>query len=820
MDVYKFGGTSVGSADNMMKVIGIIRNRIEVARPLVVVSSAMSGITDLLIAMSKEAAQGKESYLGHFHRFRDLHTQTAMALLGDSSHPIFKALDENHQVLKDLLKGIYLVREVSPRTLDYVLSFGERNACYLLAKALHHNRISARYIDARQLVVTNRQFNHAKVDFDATQQKVTTFFKDTDSKEVSIVTGFIAADKGGLTTTLGRGGSDYTAAILAACLDADTLEIWTDVDGVLTTDPRKVSEAFTIPELSYSEAMEMSHFGAKVIYPPTILPALQKGIPIFIRNTFNPEFKGSKISASRGDSHHEVPIKGISSLNTIALMSLIGSGMMGVPGISARLFRALYEKEINVILITQASSEYTITFAIQESEVELATEALQDAFEKEIAHGQLSIQTTDKPMSIIAVVGEGMKSTPGISGRLFEVLGQNGININAIAQGSSELNISFVINRLDEKKALNLIHDAFFLSAARKYHLYIVGVGLIGSTLLEQISSQHDYLMREHNLDIRVAGIANSKHMAFDNLGLHTSDYQEALNRSNLQSDVSSFITRMIEDNLPNTIFVDNTASASYSPHYADILAQSISIVTPNKIAASSSYEQYKRLKQIAKSRNIAYLYETNVGAALPILSTMKSLIDSGDRIHKIEAVLSGSLSFIFNNYDGSQGFADVISEAKRLGYTEPDPRDDLSGKDLQRKSVILAREAGFPIEMSDVVIHPILSSASLNAATIDAFMQQLASEDDRYRSMVEKAFTNNRKLRIVCNITVDQSTVQLTEVDENHPFYSLQGSDNMIVIYSDRYSTQPLIIRGPGAGAAVTAGGVFSDILYIAKNI
>lgn len=820
MNVLKFGGSSVASAERIEEVIKIIVERQQSDGSMVVVFSAMGGITDLLIQMSTKAARGDASYIAAFHQFRDKHTFTARQLFGEKlPNSVAQELDENHDTLKDLLKGIFLVREISPRTLDYVLSFGERNSCFLISETLHHRGHSATYVDARKIIKTNKSFNKAKVKFKTTQEAVLDYFSKSNPSTVHIVTGFIASDVGGLTTTLGRGGSDYTAAILAAILDASVLEIWTDVDGVLTTDPRKVKEAFTIKHLSYLEAMEMSHFGAKVIYPPTIHPALIKQIPIYIKNTFNPSFEGTLISQDTKPTVKS-PIKGISSLGNIAMINLVGSGLMGVPGISARLFNSLAQAEVNIILITQASSEYSITFAVNQEDLSRAKTAINSTFEKEIAAKQIRLEESSEEQCIIAVVGENMKSVPGISGRLFETLGMNGINIAAIAQGSSELNISFVIDKKDESKALNLIHDSFFLSDARKYHLFIMGIGLIGGTLIEQIHQQKDTLLREKGIDLRVAGIANSKCMFFDSKGIDLNDYRSLVTLSNKPSSPEAFLREMVALNLPNSIFVDNTANVDIPNLYDQILNRNISVVTPNKIATSSSFERYRQLKKIARQRNIHFLYETNVGAGLPVLSTIKSLLDSGDNIRKIEGVLSGSLSYIFNNYTSTSKFVDWIKDAKEKGFTEPDPREDLSGSDVKRKIVILSREAGFALESEEVLAEPILPKSCMEAMGVGAFLKCVEEEDQQFEKQIKTAESRGEKLRFIASMEGGKAAIGLQSVGPSNPFYGLQGSDNMIVLTTDRYHSNPLVIRGPGAGADVTAAGVFSDIILITQSI
>jgi len=815
MKVLKFGGSSVKNAENISKVLDILQSKISKGERFAVVCSAMGGITDLLIKMSELAASGKDEYIAYYHQFRDRHESTAKILLDDDYLTIADKLDQNYSVLKDLLKGIFLVREVSPRTMDYVLSFGERNSNFIIAKALQKRGVAADYLDAREIIVTNKEFGAAKVDYELTNLRVQHHFADVDS--VQIVTGFIASDRGGLTTTLGRGGSDYTAAIMAGALDAQELEIWTDVDGVLTSDPRKVKKAFTVDQLSYAEAMEMSHFGAKVIYPPTILPAMSKSIPIYIKNTFNPEHPGTKIHTDPDDGFRS-PIKGISALTGIALMNLEGSGMMGTPGISGRLFSTLATADINVILITQASSEHSISFAIADHDAIKAKKLLEKEFQREIDSRNILPIGVNKSQVIIAVIGENMKSVPGVAGSLFNSLGRNGINVVAIAQGSSELNISFVIDSADQSKAMNLIHDSFFLSEQKSIHVFSIGVGLIGGTLISQIEDQKDYLKDDLSLELKIAGLSNSRKMLFDEDGIDAHGWKKRLDKSDGKANIRSFVDTMKTMNLPNTIFIDNTASGEVPKFYKEILEASISIVTPNKIATSSSYAQYLDLKNTARKNNVQFLYETNVGAGLPVISTLQGLINSGDRIDKIEAVVSGSLSYIFNNFDGTKPFSELVMEAKELGYTEPDPRDDLSGSDVRRKIIILTREAGIAIEPEDVELDPILPESCMNADGIDAFFQALEGENDHFKSLIENAKKEGKVLRFITSTQNGKAKIGLQAVGPENPFYSLQMSDNMIVFTTKRYDARPLIVRGPGAGAEVTAGGVFSDIITIGK--
>ncbi|MBK7872388.1 MAG: bifunctional aspartate kinase/homoserine dehydrogenase I [Saprospiraceae bacterium] len=817
MKVLKFGGSSVATPDRILGIAQILKDYYTQGEQFTVVFSAFGGVTDSLIKMARLAADGDESYFAYFEAFSQRHLDAIKDLLTPSYlEGALPELENNHEVLKNLLYGIFLVREISSRTMDYVLSFGERNSAYIISHVLRQNGLNASYLDARKIIKTDNKFGSAKVDFELTFKKIKEYY--TQNTDLQIVTGFVASAKGGLTTTLGRGGSDYTAAILGAGLDAEVIEIWTDVDGVLTADPRKVKKAFTIPTMTYAEAMEMSHFGAKVIYPPTIQPALLKKIPIVIKNTFNPKFVGTFIS-DKTDSNGRA-VKGISSINNIALLTLQGSGLFGAPGTAARLFTSLAKANINVILITQGSSEHSISFAVQPEAAKKARRQVEKEFEYEINNGTVESIKIETDLSVIAAIGENMRYRPGIAGRLFRALGKNGINVVAIAQGSSELNISVVINLSDESKALNALHEAFFLSDVKELHLFVAGTGLIGSALLEQIKQQSKYLKEHRSLEIKVVGMTNSRKMLFDENGIQLDNWKVTLQEKGEPSNFHAFIEKMKSLNLSNTIFVDNTASEAVAKFYENILDASISISTPNKIATSSAFLQYQRLKNIATKRSVQFLYETNVGAGLPVISTLNDLIDSGDRILKIEGVLSGSLSFIFNSYKEGQKFSHIVKEAKKLGYTEPDPRIDLNGIDVRRKLIILARETGLPLEAEDVEIKNILPTSCQQAESVKDFFEALEQEDDNFEKMRIKAASKNKALRMIAKLEDGKAIISLEAVDMSHPFYFLSGSDNMIVFTTERYKERPLVVRGPGAGAEVTAAGIFAEIIKIGNYL
>ena len=817
MKVLKFGGSSVAKPERIKSIIEILKTYQARGEKFTVVCSAFGGVTDSLIEMSTKAACADDSYLELFEAFSKRHIQAAKDLLKtDTEKAVLKGLKENHEVLKGILHGIFLVREASPRTMDYVLSFGERSSNYIIANALTLHGLPADYLDARKIIVTDKNFGSAKVDLATTYENIKAYYEQVDT--IQIVTGFVAADKGGLTTTLGRGGSDYTAALLAAGLEAEAIEIWTDVDGVLTTDPRKVKKAFTIPTMTYGEAMEMSHFGAKVIYPPTIQPAFTKNIPIYIKNTFNPTFGGTYISNEKDESGPAV--KGISSISNVSLLTLSGSGMFGVPGTAGRLFNALAVAKVNIILITQGSSEYSISFAVQPKDAKKAKKGVEKEFAYEMRSNLVNPIKVEKDLSVVAIIGENMRYQPGISGRLFRSLGKNGINAIAIAQGSSELNISVVINKEDEAKALNALHASFFLSDTKELHLFMIGVGLIGSTLIKQIKEQAAYLKEKQSLEIKIVGLSNSKKMLFNPEGIDLDNWKDSLLASEQKTSFAGFIKQMKELNLANTIFIDNTANKEIDKYYEGILDSSISISTPNKIATSSSYAQYQTLKQTAEKRGVQFAYETNVGAGLPVISTLNDLINSGDRIIKIEGVLSGSLSFIFNSFKEGTKFSEIVKEAKTRGYTEPDPREDLSGLDVRRKLIILSRETGLAMEPEHVNIQNILPQACNDAPTVAALMVEIEKADDYFEAMRKEAADKGGVLRMIAKLEDGKASIALESVGPDHPFYALSGSDNMIVFTTERYRERPLVVTGPGAGAEVTAAGVFAEIIKIGNYL
>ncbi len=815
MRILKFGGTSVGTPQTIKDLllpilVGYHRRR----QPFAVVFSAFSKVTDSLIEMARRAAQGDSTYLWLLDELHRRHSACIEALLpAEHRSPVESSLEEHFTDLNDILHGIYLLREATARSLDFVLSFGERNSTLILTHAMRQAGLPAEYVDARHIIRTDGHFGHARVDIETTYRLIQEHFA-RHTHAIQAVTGFIGSTDEGLTTTLGRGGSDYTAALLGAALEAEAVEIWTDVDGVLTADPRRVKKAFTLPAMTYREAMEMSHFGAKVIYPPTIRPAMGKGIPLLIRNTFNPSFEGTYIGPSVPPEQVRHPVRGISSINRISLMTLEGSGLFGVPGTAARLFSALAREGVNVVLITQGSSESSITFAVSPQQAESARQAVEREFAYELRNGEVEPLRIEHDLAVVAIVGEGMRYTPGISGRLFQALGRNGINVVAIAQGSSERNISVVLSAADETKALNAIHEAFFLSETKTVNLFIVGTGRIGSALLEQISRQADFLRRRRRLEIKVVGLANSRRMVFEPDGIPLAEWRTKLEQSPPAFSMSAFVEEMKRLNLPNAIFIDNTASEEVVRYYEHILDASISISTPNKLATSARWEAYKRLKRIAERRGALWRYETNVGAGLPIISTLNDLIHSGDRILRIEGVLSGTLSFLFNHFTKGRRFSEIVEEAHRRGLTEPDPREDLSGNDVRRKALILAREMGMSIELEEVITEPFLPSDCFEAPSVEAFFEALRRCDTHLEALRAEAAEQGQLLRWVASVGPEQCFIGLQRIGADHPFYGLDGSDNMVVFTTERYSERPLVVRGPGAGAEVTAAGVFAEII------
>ena len=797
----------MGNAENIRLVKKILASQKE---PGIVVISAFNGVTDRLIHAAQLARNQQAAYREVATGLRNTHTEMVGDLLKDAikasvMQEVNKLMDE----FDEILQGIYQLRDLSPKTLDLVLSFGERLAAMIMANSL----AGAQYIDARELIRTDSLFGSATVDFSQSNQNIRNRFKGLDKK--AILPGFIASDADGETTTLGRGGSDYTAAIVAAALEAELLEIWTDVDGFMTADPRMVPKAYTVDCMSYEEAMELSHFGARVIYTPTLTPAYRAGIPIRVKNTFNPELAGTLITASSHCRQNEL-IKGISSIDYVSLVTVKGTGMVGKTGTSARVFSSLARAQVNVILITQASSEMTISFAVSPADEAKAVRALNEEFEMEIRHkNEMEIEVIAK-LSIIAIVGEGMRHTPGISAILFRSLGRNGISVIATAQGSSELNISVVIDVQSLKKAMNVIHEGFFLSDYRELHLYLAGLGNVGQKLMLQLTKQQQKLMEKLKLKVNLVGILNSRKMVIDPSGIDPSDYQDRLANGET-SDLDQLIDAIAEHNLRNSVFIDCTASDHVGMVYDRLFEKYVSVVTANKIAASSSYDNYSRLKKLAIQKGVKFSFETNVAAGLPVISTINDLIKSGDRILKLEAVVSGTLNYIFNTMSRNIPFSQAIRMAKEEGYSEPDPRLDLSGTDVKRKLLILARESGYRLEEEDIQVDPFLPE-SLFEGSEEAFWKGVEALDEEFEARRIEMEGKALKWRYLATLEEGKGRMGLVEVDASHPVYPLEASNNIILITTDRYRELPLIVKGYGAGADVTAAGVFADVIRVAN--
>jgi bifunctional aspartokinase / homoserine dehydrogenase 1 len=809
MRVLKFGGSSVANATNLQKVIQIIQSYNN-DQPTITVVSALGGITDALIKAATEASLHNEAYKTTLADIEAKHLDTVKNLIGITQQSSVLSMVKKHcNEIEDICNGVYLLGELSLRTKDNIMSFGELLSSKILSAALTDRAIEHHWLDSRQLITTNNNFGKAAVEVEHTNNAIERYLKQNIAP-LYIAPGFIAATQQGLITTLGRGGSDYTAAIYAAACNATVLEIWTDVSGMMTADPRLANNVKVIPHISYQEAMELSHFGAKVIYPPTIQPVMAKKIPTWIKNTFAPEDEGTLIEVENSNTQNT--ITGITSIKNIALLSLEGSGMVGIPGISKRLFEALANNNVNVILITQGSSEHSICVGVDALAADTAKQAVDTAFDIEITQGTIDPIFVEKELAVLALVGDNMKSHSGVSGKMFSTLGRNGINIRAIAQGSSEKNISAVILEADVKKAINVLHEAFFETAYKQVNLFIAGVGNVGKKLISQIIQQQTYLKEQLHIQLNVVGIANSKKMLINEEGIVLDNY-ETLLANGESSNISAFAAEAIRKNVRNSVFVDVTASEDVATCYESLLKKSISVVACNKIAASSLYSNYAKLKKTARNYNCKYLFETNVGAGLPIIGTLNDLKSTGDVIQKMDAVLSGTLNFVFNNYDGTKSFSSVVAQAQAEGYTEPDPRLDLSGKDVMRKIMILAREAGSPIEMEDIDNESFMP-ASCMTGSVEDFYKAMEKEEAHFKSLFDAAHAKQCKLKFVASYNNGKATVGLQHIDPQHDFYHLYGKDNIVAFYTSRYPSQPLVVKGAGAGADVTASGIFADIM------
>ncbi len=820
MQVLKFGGTSVANAENIKKVITIVSDAIK-KEPTIVVVSALGGVTDLLLDAATLASQGKETYIEKLNLIEQRHKDCINNLVGESAKsPLIQILEKACTELNNLCDGLFMLGELTLRSKDKIASYGEKLSSQIIAAAFNDKNIETIWKDSRKVILTNSNYGSAAVDFTVTNSKIKDYIKSTN-KQLYIFPGFIASDANDITTTLGRGGSDYTAAILAAALNVNSLEIWTDVSGMMTADPRLSSNAKIIPQISYQEAMELSHFGAKVIYPPTIQPVMSKNIPVWIKNTFAPEDYGTVISNDlhlfgNAKTESDNIVRGISSVNNICLLTLEGSGMIGIPGFSKRLFEALSNEKINVILITQSSSEHSITVAIDGAFASKASQAVDAAFVNEIALQKVDSLKIEKDLSIVALVGENMRNHTGVSGRMFSAMGRNGINIRAIAQGSSEKNISAVIHTSDVKKTINVLHEEFFETTYKLVNVFIAGVGNVGSKLLAQLHHQATFLQEKMRLNIKVTGIINSTRMLIEESGIDLEYWKQSVDEG-VRADLSEFVQQIISLNLRNTIFVDITANESVAEVYHKLLQKSIAVVACNKVAASSPYNNYRKLKDLSREYNAQFLFETNVGAGLPIIGTINDLMHSGDRIHKIEAVLSGTLNFVFNNYDGKNKFSDVVKQAQIEGYTEPDPRLDLGGKDVMRKIMILARESGMQLEMEHIANNSFMPEACMQGSVED-FYASMHDQENHFKQLFDDAHSKGNILKFVASYENGKAAVGLQHINPQNDLYHLYGKDNVVLFYTDRYKEQPLVIKGAGAGAEVTASGVFADIIRASK--
>ena len=819
MKVMKFGGTSVGSVKSILSLKKIVETEAR-TQPVVVVVSALNGITDLLIATSKMAKQGDEHYREEFDAMVTRHHQMIEAIITDDKKRIdlFNNVDQLFDQLKSIFYGVYLIHDLSEKTADTIVSYGERLSSHIVA-AMLKNGVR---MNSRDFIRTWDKEGKHVIDADLTTQLVKEAFKDIDDKHIYVVPGFIARDRDSHeTTNLGRGGSDYTASIIAAVLNAEVLEIWTDVDGFMTADPKVIKSAYTINELSYVEAMELCNFGAKVIYPPTIYPVCVKNIPIKVKNTFNPEHPGTLIKAKI--ENDQKPIKGISSIKGTSLITVTGLSMVGVIGVNRRIFTTLANEGISVFMVSQASSENSTSIGVRDEDAAAAAEVLNAEFAKEIETGAMFPMQVESGLATIAIVGENMKQTPGIAGKLFGTLGRSGISVIACAQGASETNISFVVDGRFLRKSLNVLHDSFFLSEYKVLNIFICGIGTVGGMLLEQIRTQQQFLMQSRRLKLNVVGISDVDNFVLDRDGIDLDNYEKIL-RAGFPANTEHMRDEIVKMNIFNSVFVDCTASRQIAMLYQTFLEHNISVVAANKIAASGDYDSYLKLRQTARDRGVWFRYETNVGAGLPIIGTINDLCNSGDKILKIEAILSGTLNFIFNEIAADVPFSETVKRAKEQRYSEPDPRIDLSGTDVIRKLVILTREAGYKVEQDDVEKHLFVPDSYFEGS-IDDFWAKLPELDADFEARRKVLEAENKRWRFVATMEADENnptsfktSVALKEVPYGHPFYGLEGSNNIVLLTTERYKEYPMLIQGYGAGAAVTAAGVFANIMSIAN--
>ena len=812
MKVIKFGGTSVATSKSLKNVFSIIENEEENA---IVVVSALGGITDLLHDFISSKGNSSVDYLKEIEE-RHLEIIHGLSKVENQSS-LLSFLKQQLNELETILEAVSTIDEITKKTISKVLSFGEILSSKIIFELLNQRGNDISYLDSREIIFTKYHNNNEIIDEEKTGISISNNIELIDSKLI-IMPGFIATDSNNEISNLGRGGSDYTASVMANYTNSEALEIWTDVSGVFSANPKIVKNSKAIESLSYKEAMELSFFGAKVIYFPTLQPLIEKSIPAYIKNTFDKDAIGTCIS-NKGENNEESTIKGISHIEKISLINFEGSGMVGVPGFSKRFFGALSERGINVIMITQASSEFSICVAVKESDANNAKISIDKEFEYEISQRKINECQIENSLSNIAIVGDKMKSKKGVSGKLFSTLGNNNINIRAIAQGASERNISIIIDEKDNTKALNSLHEAFFENNCKNLHLFITGVGNVGSNLIRQISDQKKSLEESLGLKMKVMALSNSKKMLLSDTEIDLTDWKSKLDSSNIKSDNDKFLDFSIKQNLRNSLFIDNTANSDITVNYNKYLKNGIGIVTCNKIACSSELEKYLDLKSLSRTHNAPFLYETNVGAALPIINTLNNLINSGDQITKIEAVLSGTLNYIFNTFNKENSFYEVVKKAVDLGYTEPDPKIDLCGIDVSRKILILARESGKKIEFSDVQNISFLPDESINTESKEEFLESIKNNNDHFNKMLDKALKNKSRLKYVASLIDGKASVSLKEINEDHPFYNLQGSDNITVFHTDRYKESPLVVKGAGAGGEFTASGVFADIIKASRK-
>jgi aspartokinase/homoserine dehydrogenase 1 len=804
--VLKFGGSSLADADCIGRALEIIGSYIREGMQVLTVVSAMADTTNSLIRIADKAVKDDKTYEAMIRELMKKHEDVVHVLVEpDKRSAALSGLQTIFHELSDTLRGFSLLHEKTPAGHDLVLSCGERASALLFSSALSSRGTANACCDARNIIITDNRFGSARVLFDESEKRIREYFLNNDLPQV--ITGFIASTKKGETTTLGRSGSDYTASIIAAALDVHDIVIWTDVDGVMTADPRVTPDAFPIPSISYEDAMELSHFGAKVIFPPTMIPAMQKHIPIHIKNSFHPEHTGTVISPQ--GVMEDYFATGIASIDHVALIRVQGSGMIGVRGISARLFDCLARHEINIILITQASSEHSICFAIDADKADIARESLEETFQLEMKAGMIDAIVPEKETAIIAVVGDRMQHRPGIAAKIFGALGQKEINVKAISQGSSERNISIVIDRQDEHAAINALHRALF-PIKEKTAVYLIGTGLVATALAGLLKDS----------DLQLNAVTNSRKMLYRSAGIDPAGISEMLEKQGEKADLEKFLKKLKLDPTPRKICVDCTASTDISARYHDILAMGVSLVTPNKIANTAPLEYYKTLRELSRKGPVQYKYEATVGAGLPVISTLRSMLETGDTVRRIEAILSGTLSYIFNTFSAEIPFSQVVRTAMENGYTEPDFREDLQGMDVARKALILAREIGYPLEMKDSVPQPLISEACRQAENLEKAIAELEKEDGTWHERMTALEKQGKVLRYIADIQDGKIAISVKEIDSTHPFYHLSGPDNIVAIYSDRYPINPLVIKGAGAGAVVTAGGIMSDILAITGNI